>query len=143
MSNDPTITKSTDDEEFSVTSHDCHEAIIAETERYKRQRADFLSKYGDPSSPGYHRRRADEDIPTPKVTLVDDSNASGSFEKSIMTTLKYHADIRTKIDSRLCLLEEQYNTIDDKIEMLVTEARRTRQLLERRLRTVPKNAENE
>ena len=143
MSNDPTSTKSTDDGEFSVTSHDCHEAIVAETERYKRQRADFLSKYGDPSSPGYHRTRADEDIPKPKVTLGDDSNASGSFEKSTMTTLEYHGDILTKVESRLFLLEEQYNTIQDTLEMLVTEARRTRQLLERRLRTVPKNAENE
>ena len=52
ISNDPTSTKSTDDEEFSVTSHDCHEAIVAETERYKRQRADFFC----PSMVIHHHR---------------------------------------------------------------------------------------
>ena len=45
--------------------------------------------------------------------------------------MEYHGNLLCKLDSRLSLLEEQYSDINDNVEMLVTEARRTRQLLER------------
>ena len=123
-------------EEFSVSSRGSD--FSTELQSYKKLRSDFLAKYGDPDSPGYHRRRADEDIPKPEVTLGDDSNPEDIFQKSTTTTLECHSELLISMQSRLSLLEEKQTKIESTLEILVTEVRCTRQLLEQRLRIVPK-----
>ena len=122
MSEDQRHNENDADDAFSVSSHKCHAAIVAETERYKRYCSEFLAKYGDPSTNDYHRRRVDEVIQKPDTNASGGSTVEGLFQSSVLRTTEYHGNIR------LSLLEEQYSDINDSVEMLVTEARQTRQL---------------
>ena len=122
------------DDVFSVSSHDIIDAVEAEKERYLKDRAAFLIKYGDPSSKGYHRRRADEDVRKPNVTMGNDYADLDIFERVVLNTLDYHGNLLAKMESRLCLIEEKYRDTQDTLDTLVVETRRTRQLLEYRTR---------
>ena len=159
----PDTCGASDEEAFSVSSHDHEEKILAEIANYKKEREQFLEKYGDPTSPGYHRKRAAEDIlkpedaskrevtsrndsndthkvtlhnvskKKPKVTLDYEDKLKEVFQTGVMTTLNYHGDLLNKIESRMFLLEEKFHNMEQVLEMVTMESRRTRRLLEYRL----------
>ena len=79
MSEDQRRNENDADDAFSLSSHECHAAVVAETERYKRCRSEFLAKYGDPSSNDYHRRRVDEVIQKPDTNASGDSTVKATF----------------------------------------------------------------
>ena len=121
-------------DEFSVSSHDNVAEVEADKEEYLRYRAEILEKYGDPRSAEYHRRRANEHLSPPDIDAsANHQDVESIFQKTVLATLQYQSKLLTKLESRLWTLEEQYNDVDRRMQVLEKEARRSRQLLERRL----------
>ena len=121
-------------DEFSVSSHDNVAEVEACKEEYLRDRAKILEKYGDPRSAEYHRRIANKHLSPPDIDAsANHRDVKSIYQKTVLATLEYQSKLLAKLESRLWTLEEQYNDVDRRMQLLEKEARRSRQLLERRL----------